>query len=74
MRAGAGSLVRMDTAELRRLIEHDGRAVSEISRDAGLGDAHLGIILKRGGRVQLATFDAICGALGINGYEIEVTS
>lgn len=65
----AGS-VGIDAGQLRRVIADDGRSIAEIEREAGLCGSGIHAVLSRG-RASLATYDAICSALRINGYEIE---
>jgi len=63
--------VSVDQAALLREISP--RSINSVERNAGLSRGAMRMVLRRG-RCTLATFDAICGALGLNGYEIEEES
>lgn len=65
--------VTVDTDALRRILAADERPVSRIEADAGLSQSAIYRVLERG-RCSAATFDALCSALELHGYEIESTT
>lgn len=61
--------VAIDAGALLRLFDRDGRPRAVLERDAGLSKSATYRVLERR-RCTAATFDALCSALDINGYEI----
>lgn len=70
---GPRVIIPIDTGALRRVIQADGRPIAHVEKDAGLSKSAIHGVL-RSGRCLAGTFDALCGALGLNGYEIEAAS
>jgi DNA-binding phage protein len=70
--AASEPLVTICPTSLREAITRSRRSINRVNSDAGLSQGAIYHAMRRG-RCSLATFDAICASLGINGYEIEVS-
>lgn len=65
--------VSIDADELLKRLARDGRPRVMFERDAGLSKSATYHVIRRG-RCSGGTFDALCSALDINGYEITATA